>query len=167
MTMILESSAFQNNDSIPMQYSKEGENISPPLEWSNVPDGTVEFAIIMEDPDAPQPEPFVHWLLYKIQPHVRKLAERISLDGIESGTGDASLEGKNSFGEYRYGGPLPPIGDKPHRYNFSLFALRQNLSAKAGMTKEELLNAMNDHILEKAELIGTYQRSKINTRKTG
>ncbi len=143
------SSAFAAGERIPTEYTGEGEDVSPPLLWTGAPDGTVEFALICDDPDAPGPEPWVHWVLYGIPATTDSLAE---------GSTDIGLEGKTSWGTTGYGGPMPPPGHGTHHYHFRLYALDQPLELRAGATKSEVLSAMEGHVLARGELIGTYER---------
>lgn len=146
----IKSSAFSAHSRIPKKYTGEGEDISPPLSWSGTPEGTVEFALICDDPDAPRSEPWVHWVAYKIPAEVSSLKE---------GNSGGATEGANDFGNVGYGGPMPPKGHGTHHYHFKLYALDKPLAiTKTGMKKGELLKAMQGHILEQAELIGTYDR---------
>jgi Raf kinase inhibitor-like YbhB/YbcL family protein len=155
MTLKLESPAFQNGAPIPERYTKEGENISPPLRWTDPPAETKEFALIFEDLNAGKEEPFVHWLLYKIQHHVRQIEEGVLADN--SGESAATVEGKNSFGEVAYGGPRPPSDDPAHHYVFRLYALDDELNVSVGLKRQDLLKVMKGHILGVAEFSGTYQ----------
>lgn len=143
------SSAFGSGEKIPKKYTGEGENISPPLAWSGAPEGTKEFAIICDDPDAPMAEPFVHWVAYNIP------AERTS---FKEGKAGGATEGVNNFGKTGYRGPMPPPGHGVHHYHFKVYALDANLGLKPGITKKELLEAMEGHILAEGELVGTYER---------
>jgi len=147
--MKITSSAFTAGGPIPRRYTGEGEDVSPPLAWDAVPDGTKEFALICDDPDAPLPEPWVHWVVYRIPPDVRSLPE--------GDIGDA-VEGRNSWGRIGYGGPMPPPGHGVHHYHFRLYALDAPLHLKPGTTKEDLLAAMAGHVLAEAEVVGTYRR---------
>jgi hypothetical protein len=143
------SSAFEPNGAIPKKYTGEGQDISPPLSWNGAPDGTEEFALICEDPDAPMDEPFVHWVLYGIPKGQTSLPEDDSGDGAE---------GKNSFGDPGYGGPMPPPGHGTHHYHFKLYALDAPVGLTPGASKADLLDAMEGHILDHGELVGTYER---------
>ena len=145
-TLVVRSLAFGHNGNIPQQYTCEGENINPPIEISNVPEGTETLALIMEDPDAPRGV-FVHWLLWDLAPH-QSIVEKTN-----QGT-----SGRNSFGKLGYGGPCPPSGT--HRYYFRVFALDNSPGLASGADKGSLLNAMRDHIIAKGELMGLY--SKMN-----
>ncbi len=148
----LKSAAYANGEAIPVKYSCQGEDISPPLMWTDPPSGTQSFALIFDDPDAVQVARRVwdHWLLYNIPAETRALAEGASLP---TGT----LVGKNSWQKLTYGGPCPPPG-KPHRYYFKLYALNTTLQLKSGATKAALLKAMEGHILAQVELMGTFAR---------
>jgi Raf kinase inhibitor-like YbhB/YbcL family protein len=143
------SPAVAPGERIPTKYTGEGENISPPLHWESVPDGTREFVLVCEDPDAPSDEPWVHWIVYGIP------KERTSLPEANNGGG---LAGANSWGDSVYGGPMPPPGDGPHHYQFRVFAIDEPVSLPPGATKEQALEAIEGHILAEGELIGTYER---------
>lgn len=143
------SSAFGKGELIPAKYTCDGENISPALEWSGFPKKTKSFALIVEDPDAPSGT-VDHWILYNIPSDVNSLSEAIK--DYPKG----ALGGQNYKGSTAYAGPCPP--DKLHRYFFKIYALDTQLNLKEGASKQELLSAMNEHILEQAELIGRYDR---------
>jgi Raf kinase inhibitor-like YbhB/YbcL family protein len=154
VTMQLTSSAFKEGQSIPVKYTCDGKNVSPQLKWSNVPQGTKSLALICDDPDAPHGT-FVHWVLYSIPPTVTELKEGIPPDSQLSNGAKHGMPGFNRLG---YGGPCPPSGR--HRYFFKLYALDFVPSLTPGATKSDLLKAMEGHILEMAQLMGTYQRTK-------
>jgi Raf kinase inhibitor-like YbhB/YbcL family protein len=157
MSMTLRSDAFADGRAIPRRYGEDGEDLSPPLTWSEPPAGTRELALLVEDPDAPRAEPWVHWVLYKIPPDVRTLVEGIPpAPAPEVPLG--ALQGKNSWGTDGYRGPAPPPGHGEHHYHFRLFALDAPLRAAQGLDKDGLLGAMQGHILTQAELVGMYQR---------
>jgi len=149
--MELISTVFSNNQIIPKKYTCDGEDVSPPIEWRNVPENTKSFVLIVDDPDAPRGT-WDHWILFNIPPHVITLSENISR--LPSGT----VEGINSWGKTGYGGPCPPSGI--HRYIFKLYALDVLLSLPEKATKPVILKAMNGHVIALAELIGKYERSK-------
>lgn len=157
MSLNIKSSAFQPNGTIPTRYTCDGEDLSPPLAWSNVPQGTESLALIMDDPDAPDPAApkmvWVHWVLYNIPPNVTTLHEGQASNDLPPGT----QEGLNNWDRAGYGGPCPPVGR--HRYFFKLYALDTELTGLAQPTKSALEQAMQGHILDQAELVGTYQRS--------
>jgi Raf kinase inhibitor-like YbhB/YbcL family protein len=154
--MKLSSSAFKPNGSIPSKYTCEGNDTSPPLEWSGAPDGTKSFALIVDDPDAPDPAKpqrvYVHWVVYNIAAETTRLADNAAAIGLPHG----ALQGKNDWGKQTYGGPCPPIGR--HRYFFKLYALDTQLSL-SNPTKAQLEKAIQGHVLANAELIGTYQKA--------
>jgi Raf kinase inhibitor-like YbhB/YbcL family protein len=164
MPLRLSSPAFQHNGPIPEQHTCDGADAPPPLEWSGAPEAAKSFALIVDDPDAPDPKApqrtYVHWVLYDIPASVDTL-----VDG-GSGLPEGAREGTNDWKRAGYGGPCPPVGR--HRYFFKLYALDTTLGDKGALTKPELENAMRDHVLEKAELVGTYERTKVGaTAKAG
>ena len=150
------SSAFAQGASIPRQFSCEGADHSPPLSWSGAPAGTRSFALIVDDPDAPDPAApkmtWVHWVLYNLSPTTTALAEGASPRSLPSGT----LQGKNDWKRTGYGGPCPPIGR--HRYFHKIYALDCMLPDLSEPTKDRLLRAMQGHVLAQAELVGTYEK---------
>jgi Raf kinase inhibitor-like YbhB/YbcL family protein len=156
MTFIMESSVFEHGTAIPSAYTCQSDDISPPLTWSQIPSGTKSLALIVDDPDAPDPNApkmtWVHWLLYNIPPDTTGLAEHMSTSKLPTGT----KEGKNDWSKLGYGGPCPPIGR--HRYFFKLYALDCVLDDLKSPTKSELETAMHGHILKQAELMGTYEK---------
>ncbi|MGD8405872.1 MAG: YbhB/YbcL family Raf kinase inhibitor-like protein [Anaerolineales bacterium] len=145
----LSSTAFTDGEPIPLRYSCDGEDISPPLTWGDPPTGTQSFALIMDDPDAPVGT-WDHWIVFNIPADVREFPEAVS-----SGNVSATL-GKNSWGRNSYGGPCPPGGT--HRYFFKLYALDIPLSLDENANKEQVLSALEGHILAEAELMGTFSR---------
>jgi hypothetical protein len=148
----ISSSAFPHEAPIPVKYSCDGDNISPPLAWSDSPEGTQSFALIHDDPDAPAGI-WVHWVLYNVPGASRGLDEAIP---AQAELADGSQHGENSWGRFDYGGACPPGG--VHRYFFKLYALDTVLDLDAGADKETLLAAMEGHILAEAELMGTFER---------
>jgi len=155
--MPLQSSAFAPNEMIPRKYTGDGEDKSPPLSWSVVPPGTKELALIVDDPDAPTPTPWVHWVLYRIPAEARSLPEGIA-PALRVPQPAGLAQGKNSWGKTGYGGPAPPKGHGRHRYFFKLYALDSPVDLEPGAAKEALLKAISGHVLAEGELIGTYQR---------
>ncbi len=156
MAMTLASGAFDHQGAIPKRFTCDGEDVSPDLAWSNLPDGTRSLALIVDDPDAPDPAApqmvFVHWVLYNIPPELPGLPAGINAETLPSG----AAEGINDFQRVGYGGPCPPSGR--HRYFHKLYALDRVLPDLSEPSKQELLKAMEGHILEQTELVGTYQR---------
>jgi len=157
MTLTIQSSAFAQGQPIPRRYSGEGEDISVPLSFSGIGEGVKELALIVDDPDAPRPEPWVHWVIYKIPPDVSGLAEGIGADAELSRPAGA-LQGRNTSGDIGYHGPMPPPGHGVHHYHFRLYALDTELDLKSGADKQALLAAIEGHVVGQGELIGTYQR---------
>ena len=153
MVIPVSSPAFQEGDKIPAKYTCQGQDVSPPLAWSQPPGGTRSFALIMDDPDAPGGV-FTHWVLFNIPSDSRELVESVP---TQAQLASGALQGKNDFGRIGYGGPCPPPG-RPHRYQFTLYALDQSLDLKAGASKKQVLEAMDGHILGQGRLTGTYQR---------
>ncbi|MDX1636373.1 MAG: YbhB/YbcL family Raf kinase inhibitor-like protein [Balneolaceae bacterium] len=152
MPLNLRSPAFEDGDVIPKKYTCDGEDVSPPLAWSNPPQGTQSFAIIFDDPDAPG-KTWVHWVLYNIPGDVRKLRELVpAVEILANGT----VHGTNDYQKRSYRGPCPP-GER-HHYSIRLYALDEELDLKPGATKKELMSAMKGHILEEAQLTATYSR---------
>jgi len=154
--MKLESSAFKHNEKIPTEYTQEGENVSPQLSWNGQPNKTHSFVIFAEDPDAPSaknpaPKAYVHWVAFNIPANVHKLDKGAAIHAL------GGKEGKNSSGSTGYVGPKPPLNSGPHRYFFHVFALDKMLDLHAGVTKDEVQNAMKHHILAQGELIGIYE----------
>lgn len=143
------SPAFNDHTFIPGRFSKESENASPPLDWEDPPDGTVELALLCEDPDAPGGT-FLHWLVTGIDPTRRSLGE-----------GEQPPEAtvwENDFGEQRYGGPRPPVGDDAHRYFFRLFALGAPLDPSTGIDRDEVRARLEQHRLATGTLVGLFAR---------
>jgi len=149
----IESGAFDDGARLPQQYTCEGKDLSPPLAWTDPPAGTQSLALIMDDPDAPMGT-WVHWVLYNIPADTRMLPEGLPGDPKLA---IGALQGLNDFGRPGYGGPCPPPGPS-HRYLFKLYALDTRLPLVPKSTKAQLEQAMNGHILAKAQLIGRYQR---------
>jgi len=158
MSMELSSSAFQAGQPIPVTYTADGRDTSPPLRWSGLPQATSELAMIVDDPDAPRPEPFVHWVIYKIAADVPGLVENIARNEAKLTSPPGAFQGTNSMNKVGYAGPAPPRGHGIHHYHFHLYALDEPLEVKPKLDKKALLAAMAGHILGQAELIGTYQR---------
>jgi hypothetical protein len=148
MTFMIRSAAFEDGGRIPLDYTCDGNDTSPALEWQGEPEGTRGFALIMDDPDAPVGT-FAHWLLWNISSDTHSIPE-----GSSVGT-----PGRNGFGRIGYGGPCPPKGHGPHRYFFRVFALNvPSIDLKEGATRKELTQAIEPHVLSTAECMGIYER---------
>jgi Raf kinase inhibitor-like YbhB/YbcL family protein len=143
----LTSTAFADGAEIPIKYTCDGKNVSPPLAWSFLPQGTRSLALIVHDPDAPSGD-FTHWVAWNINPDP---------GGLDEG-GAAPAEGVNGRGEPGYMGPSPPSGHGTHRYFHDLHALDSELDLGPGASREQLENALEGHVLGKAQLVGTYER---------
>lgn len=146
----LKSPAFEHEGTIPSKYTCDGENLIPPLEIGKVPEGTKSLALIVDDPDATGGGTFDHWIVWNINPDIKKIEEGIIPEG--------SVEGTTGFGRSEYGGPCPPQGNNPHRYMFKLFALDAELDLEVGSSKKELEKAMEGHVLGTGLLTGRYGR---------
>ena len=155
-TLKLESPAFSQGEAIPRRYSQEGENISPELHWDAAPEGTQELVLLCEDPDAPFPEPFLHWMAFGIPAQVAELPAGVPAMP-KAGFG-MMRQGKNSAKTDGYTGPMPPVGHGVHHYHFQLFALDRKLAFGPAPNREELAQAMAGHVLAQGELVGTYER---------
>lgn len=148
----IKSAAFQNNASIPSRHTCDGANLSPALSWTDPPEGTESYALIMDDPDAPVGT-FVHWVLYNLPASARQLPEGVPRnDDVQGGP-----QGLNDFSQTGYGGPCPPRG-KPHRYFFKLYALDTKLDLPAGARKKDVEQAMKGHVLAESQWMGRYKR---------
>jgi Raf kinase inhibitor-like YbhB/YbcL family protein len=147
----MSSSAFPTLGPIPKRYTRDGENISPPLFWDG-PASAVSFVLLCEDPDAWTPRPFVHWVVYGLHVGTNAL-----LGGVEEGT-PGFVQGVNSYGHPRYDGPSPPAGDGPHEYHFQLFALDRAPEFEGVADRDDLIDAIRGHVVGVGEIVGTYER---------
>lgn len=158
MTFLLQSAAFLPGEPIPSRYTCEGDDISPPLAWMDPPGGTKSFALIVDDPDAPDPAAprrvWVHWILYDLPSEVLALNEAMGDRVLPSG----ARQGLNDWNRTGYGGPCPPVGR--HRYYFHLFALDVTLGDLGTPKRKDLDRAMEQHVLGEAVFMGTYQKTK-------
>ena len=161
-TLKISTDAFNPNGPIPSKHTGEGDDVSPALAFSGVPDGAKSLAIICDDPDAPRPEPWVHWIIYNIPAGSESLPEGVPRDA-EPASPAGTRQGINSWpaGNVGYRGPMPPPGHGVHHYHFRLYALDTTLDvAPAKADKDTLLSAMKGHVLDEAEVVGTYERKR-------
>lgn len=147
--LAITSPAFAFGERIPTRHTGEGEDVSPELRWTGVPEPTRQLAVICHDPDAPQPHGFTHWVVYGIP---------ADADGIREGGGDAFTQGVTDFGRQVYGGPMPPENHGTHHYYFFLYALDTELTDGSGLSRLDLLSRMDGHVIEMNRLVGTYSR---------
>jgi Raf kinase inhibitor-like YbhB/YbcL family protein len=156
MTLAIRSAAFEDHGEIPRIHTCQGQDLSPPLEFSGVPAAARSLALVVDDPDAPDPaapkRTYVHWVLYDLPAGTTGLPAGVSVDHLPRGT----RQGTNDWKRTGYGGPCPPIGR--HRYFFKLFALDALLGDLGALDKAGLLGAIEGHVLARAELVGTYQK---------
>jgi Raf kinase inhibitor-like YbhB/YbcL family protein len=153
MALQVTSSAFTQGGMIPKQYTCDGKNISPPLAWTGVPSNAKSQVLIADDPDAPVGT-WVHWVVFNIPSAVRELPEAIApIETLPTG----GTQGKSSFGKIGYGGPCPPSG--AHRYFFKIYALDTELNLRSASTKDDVVKAMDGHVIAEGQLMGKYQRS--------
>lgn len=152
MSIVLTSTEFEHEGSIPEKYSCDDADVSPPLDWQNVPPEAMSLVLICEDPDAPAGV-FDHWVLYNLPASASSLPE-----GVEKHErlGNAAMQGRNSFGRIGYNGPCPPRGT--HRYYFRLYALDRELDLQPGASKQQVQNAMEGAVMAQGELMGRYSR---------
>ncbi|HEX7796071.1 MAG TPA: YbhB/YbcL family Raf kinase inhibitor-like protein [Vicinamibacterales bacterium] len=148
MTLQVSSSAFSNGATIPTVCTCDGQDVAPPLRWSNAPEQTRSFAVICEDPDAPSGT-FTHWVLYDVPASSHGIGEQASI----------GKTGVNDFGATGFGGPCPPKRDRAHHYHFHVYALDLDSIGPAGLSKRDAIKAMRGHVLAEGELVGTYKRA--------
>jgi len=152
MDIKMSSPAFEDGGPIPPKYTCDGEDVSPPLTWAAVPEGTASIALICDDPDAPMGT-FVHWVVYNLPTDTAQLEEAVPADATLPG---GAMQGTSDFGRIGYGGPCPPSGT--HRYFFKLYALDAKVDLEPRATKQQLLGVIEQHVLAQGQLIGTYKR---------
>lgn len=153
------SPTLKAGETIPADYTADGKNVSPPLRWSGAPASTKEFAVICDDPDVPMPQPFVHWVIYKIPGTAPGLPENVPIDAATPMPVEiaGAVQGTSGFRRPVHRGPAPPPG-KPHHYHFTVYAIDAILDLRPGLTKAELLEAIDGHIVGKGELVAIYER---------
>jgi Raf kinase inhibitor-like YbhB/YbcL family protein len=163
-TITVTSPTLKEGETIPRQYTPDGRNDSPPLAWSGVPAAARELAVVCEDPDAGNPPPFVHWVVYKIPATAKGLPEALPIDSATKMPADlaGTVQGTNGFRRTLYRGPAPPAG-KPHHYHFVVYALDAPVALKPGqapLTRGELLEAIKGHVIGQGELVALYERTQ-------
>lgn len=151
------SDAFTHGDAIPRRYAQEGDDVSPPLRWANLPDGTREIVLLCEDPDAPFPSPFSHWVVYAMAPATEGLPENVAK--IPMPHEERMRQGKNGAKGFGYVGAAPPPGHGVHRYHFQVFAVDAPLAFEEAPDRDELAAALEGHVLAYGDLVGTYERT--------
>jgi len=154
------SPVLKQGQPMPVDYTADGKNISPPLAWSNLPAGTRELALICEDPIAPTPQPFVHWVVYKIPATAKGLPENMPADAATPMPADlkGTIQGLSGFRRPMWRGPAPPKPGVAHQYHFIVYALDAPLEAAEGLNKTQLLEAMKGHVIGQGEIMATYER---------
>lgn len=157
-TILVSSTAFDHDTDIPWQYSAYGEGISPAIAWRNLPEGTRQLALILDDPVVGTLQPFVHWVAYNIPATASGLPEGLSPDAIVTHPGlEGMINGANGIRRSGYFGPRPPVDGKVHTYNFRIYALDHEMNLADGLNKASLLEAMRGHILATGLLTGNFQ----------
>lgn len=158
-TITVSSPAFTHNNDIPLMYSAYGDNVSPELMWSNLPAGTVQLALIMDDPVVAMPQPFVHWVAYNIPATASGLPSALPTDPMVANADlKGMINGLNGTRRPGYFGPRPPADGKVHMYNFRIYALDSALNLAEGLNKEALLEAIAGHVLATGVIVGNYQQ---------
>jgi Raf kinase inhibitor-like YbhB/YbcL family protein len=147
--------SFMSRSPMTSKYTQMGDSISPSLEWQGAPADAISLAIICEDPDAPMPEPCVHWIAYNIPPRLSELPEGLPAGDLPQG----GKHGKNYLGKTEYAGPKPPVGHGAHHYHFQVFALDRELNFFGPPDRNAMVDAMRGHVLAQGEVVGTYERS--------
>jgi Raf kinase inhibitor-like YbhB/YbcL family protein len=158
-TMTVTSPTLKAGEPIPTDHTADGKNISPAIMWSNAPAATKSFALIMDDPDVPMPQPFVHWVLYKIPGTAKGIPENVPIDPATPMPSEiaGAVQGVSGFRRPIYRGPAPPPG-KVHNYHFTVYALDAELDLAPGLNKQLLLEAIKGHVIGQGQLVATYER---------
>ncbi|HEY2153390.1 MAG TPA: YbhB/YbcL family Raf kinase inhibitor-like protein [Vicinamibacterales bacterium] len=153
------SPTLKMDETMPREYTPDGRNVSPPLTWTGAPAGTREFAVVCEDPDAGNPPPFVHWVIYRIPASAIGVPEGVPIDPDATMPAEiaGAVQGLSGFRRAIYRGPAPPPG-KPHHYHFVVYAIDAVLNLKPGLNRAELLDAIKGHIIGQGELVAIYER---------
>jgi Raf kinase inhibitor-like YbhB/YbcL family protein len=155
--LVFTSTPFASGESIPREFTCDGTDISPPLEWDFVPATAESIVLIVDDPDAPG-QTFTHWVLFNLPGDTTSLSRGADVTSDFADADPTPKEGQNDFGDAGYGGPCPPPGDGPHRYFFRLYALDTVLDLEQGAPKEQVADAMDGHVIDETDRMGTYER---------
>lgn len=158
MSLTVKSPAFPEGHAIPRAHTEDGDDRSPALTWANQPKGTAVFALIVDDPDAPGEEPWVHWILVNIPASLGTLPAGFREDSFPADAPAGLIQGVNSWGTVGYRGPAPPPAHGVHHYHFKFYALDAPLDVPEGLSKHDLLELLSGHVLSRGELVGTYHR---------
>jgi Raf kinase inhibitor-like YbhB/YbcL family protein len=158
-TITVESPTLKADQPIPRDYTADGRNVSPPITWKGVPTATKQLAVVLQDPDAGNPPPFVHWVIYKIPPTAKGLPENVPFEPDVPMPAEiaGAIQGVSGFRRPIYRGPAPPPG-RVHHYHFVVYALDAGLDLKPGLSRVELLDAIKGHVIGHGELVATYER---------
>lgn len=161
-TIMISSTAFEMHGTVPLVNSAYGDNVSPQLAWNGLPAGTVQLALIMDDPIVDMPQPFVHWVAYNIPAAAGQLPGALSKEAMVTGVAglEGMINGLNGIRQAGYFGPRPPVDGKLHAYHFRLYALDAALNLPAGLNKETLLEAIDGHVIGTGMLMGHYQQTE-------
>jgi hypothetical protein len=157
MSISVTSDAFRHGERIPVKYTGDGEDVSPPIRWAQLPAATKGLALVCDDPDAPSAEPFVHWVIYNVPADAPGLPEGVK-KVPKPPTPRGALQGVNSFGKIGYNGPAPPRGHGVHHYHFRLYALDRHIALDPGLDRASVVASISGHVLDEGEIIGTYER---------
>ncbi len=159
-TINVTSTAFDHHGTVPLKYTAYGDNISPQLSWSDLPAGTVQLALVMDDPIVPMPQPFVHWVAYNIAANAPGLPEQLSKEVKVADVPELAgmINGLNGVRQVGYFGPRPPVDGKLHAYHFRVYALDAELNLPEGLNKQTLLEAIEGHVLGTGMLMGHYEQ---------
>ena len=158
MSLTVTSPSFAESHEIPEGHTEDGDDLSPALSWSAPPPGTESLVLILDDPDAPVEDPWVHWIVANVPASSRGLPAGFHEDKLPPDTPEGLVQGKNTWGTVGYRGPAPPSGHGVHHYHFKLYAIDTVLSVPSGIDKHTLLEMLSGHVVARGELVGTYHR---------
>ncbi len=158
MSLYVKSPTIVDGHLIPVDHTEDGDDLSPALTWTNLPKGAATLALIVDDPDAPVEEPWVHWVVLNIPATLDALPAGFHEKSSPADAPPGLVHGKNTWGTVGYRGPAPPVGHGTHHYHFKLYALDSKLDFPEGVSKHDLLEALSGHVLARGELVGTYRR---------